>query len=250
VPTPEGRWADSRFKKVYLSAVSQLAQIVCAPFWWSLGEPGAARILHNGTICYINTGERRIGVTAAHVYDKYCKDLEEFGPAAIECQIAGSTIYPEKHLIDRSTEWDLATLNIPEVFVGASARNPKTHHHPPMWPTARLQKSDVVLYGGFPGVLREEKGNIAELPFQWVAGRARDITEQNILLEPDFENMDWQGTETNSNPGGWSGGPVFRSVEDGLIARLELVGFIYEFPFDQAVLARHSDAVLADGLLR
>jgi hypothetical protein len=61
--------------------------------------------------------------------------------------------------------------------------------------------------------------------------------------------MNWQGSETNSDPGGWSGGPVFRSVEEGLIARLEIVGFIYEFPLGQAVLARHVDVVLADGSL-
>ena len=62
--------------------------------------------------------------------------------------------------------------------------------------------------------------------------------------------MQWQGPDKNDNPGGWSGGPVYRSVEDGPIARLEIVGFIYEFPFEQAVLARHADVVLADGTLR
>jgi hypothetical protein len=145
--------------------------------------------------------------------------------------------------------WDIATFDIPEVFVGASGRNPKTHHHAVQWPPTRAQKFDVVMYGGFPGVLREEKGHVAELPFQWVAGRVNDVSEQNIVLEPDFQTMRWQGSETNDNPGGWSGGPVFRSVEDGPIARLELVGFIYEFPLEQAVLARHADVVLADGSL-
>jgi len=83
-----------------------------------------------------------------------------------------------------------------------------------------------------------------------VAGRVRDVSDQNIVLEPDFQTMQWQGNETNDNPGGWSGGRVLRSVEGGPIARLELVGFIYEFPLEQAVLARHADVVLADGRLR
>ena len=105
------------------------------------------------------------------------------------------------------------------------------------------------MYGGFPGTRRQEKGSVAELPFQWVAGRISDVTDQNIILEPRFESMQWQGSETNADPGGWSGGPVFRSV-DAPIERLELIGFIYEFSLQEAVLARHADVVLADGNLR
>jgi len=41
------------------------------------------------------------------------------------------------------------------------------------------------MYGGFSGSLRQEKGSVAELPFQWVAGRVSDVTDQNIILEPD-----------------------------------------------------------------
>src|SRR5689334_4236321 len=84
--TPLSRWADPNFKKAYLSVVSAGAQSVCAPFWWSVAEPGdrRARILHNGTICYINTGSRLIGVTANHVYEQYIGDVERFGDAAIE----------------------------------------------------------------------------------------------------------------------------------------------------------------------
>ena len=49
------------------------------------------------------------------------------------------------------------------------------------------------MYGGFPGSLREEKGSIAELPFQWVAGRFADIAQETMVLEPNFDTMDWQG---------------------------------------------------------
>jgi hypothetical protein len=99
-------------------------------------------------------------------------------------------------------------------------------------------------------VLREDKGRIAELPFQWIAGRVSDVTEENIVLEPAFQASRWLDDEKNDDPGGWSGGPVFRYAHESPIERLELVGFIYEFPLGQAVLARHAHAVLADGSLR
>ena len=159
---------------------------MCAPFWWSVAAPmdPLARILHNGTICYIDTGSRSIGVTANHVYRQYLHDLGKHGTAAIECQFASSTIYPETRVIAQSESWDLATFDIPEVFVGASDRNPKTHHHPIQWPPRR-PKSLRSSCSGFSGSLRQEKGSVAELPFQWVAGRVSDVTDQNIILEPD-----------------------------------------------------------------
>jgi hypothetical protein len=222
---------------------------MCAPFWWSVGDTrdSTGRILHNGTICYVDTGSRQVGITANHVYQKYLDDLERYGADAIECQLGSSTIYPERRMIARSKKLDIATFDVPAVFVSASTQRPKTHHHAIQWPPRRVQNSDAVVYGGYPGVLREEKGSIAELPFQWIAGRVSGVTEQNIVLEPEFQTSRWLGDAKNDDPGGWSGGPVLRYAHEGLIERIELVGVIYEFPLDEAVLARHVDAVLADG---
>ena len=75
--------------------------------------------------------------------------------------------------------------------------------------------------------------------------------QQRRASRPSFETMQWQGPETNDNTGGWSGGPVFRSVEDELITRLELIGIIYQWSsWGPTVMARHADAVQADGTLR
>ena len=238
-------------RKQFLSRVSSLAELICAPIWWSVATPAdaRARILHNGTICYVNTGSRRIGITANHVYKEYLADKETRGAEAIECQFGSSTIYPEKHIIDYCERRDLATFVVIEVFVGASNHNLKSHHNAVRWPPHRAQKSEVVIYGGYPGELREDKGHIAELPFQWVVGHVNDVGEEHIVLEPGFKTMDWQGPETNNKLGGWSGGPVFRLVEQEPITRLELIGIITQSLQDQAVLARHADAIQTDGTL-
>jgi hypothetical protein len=230
--------------------LSGLAGSMCAPFWWSLKRHGdeRARILHNGTICYLDTSTREIGVTANHVYERYLADLVKYGDAPIECQFGGSTIYPERHAIAQSRKWDLATFQVPQVFIAAAHLRRRTQHHPSKWPPERARVGDVVLYGGYPGILREERGETADLPFQWVSGRVNDVGEESIVLEPEFAKMEWQGDKINEDPRGMSGGPVFRLVDD-TIARLELVGFIHEFSFGEAILARHADAVLADGAL-
>ena len=249
--TNRGRRSNPRFRRQFLSSVSKLAELMCAPFWWSVATPAdtRARILHNATICYVNTGSRHIGITANHVYKKYLTDEEAHGAKAIECQFGSSTIYPEKHIIDYCEKRDLATFVVIEGFVGTSNDNPKSHHNALRWPPHRAQKSEVVMYGGYPGELREDKGHIAELPFQWVAGHVNDVGEEHILLEPSFMTMDWHGPETNDKLGGWSGGPVFRVVEEP-ITRLELIGIITHSLQDQAVFATHADAIRSDGTLR
>lgn len=47
----------------------------------------------------------------------------------------------------------------------------------------------------------------------------------------------------------WSGGPVFRLVEQEPIARLELIGTITQSLQDHAIFARHADAIQTDGAL-
>ena len=238
-------------RKAIFSQLSGLAGAMCAPVWWSIKRPADERatILHNGTICYVNTGVRELGITANHVYEKYLQDAAGHGEEAVECQFGGSTIYPDKHGLDQSRVWDLATFEIPIVFVTASKLRGKSQHFPVTWPPSRVVPGELVLYGGYPGVLREEKGDTADLPFQWVCGRVNDVGQHNIVLEPAFDTGEWFGDDRNSEPGGMSGGPVFRLV-DGLIARMELVGFIHEFPYEDAILARHADAVDADGMIR
>jgi len=238
-------------RRAVVNALSGSAQRMCAPFWWSIQAPDhkQARILHGGSICYIKTGVRELGITADHVYKQYLSDLTEFGAEYIECQFGGSTIDPQRHLVARSERMDLATFEIPEVFVTASVTQRKTQHGPAKWPPDRVRVGEIVLYGGYPAAVREERGSLAELPFEWMLGRLKEVTDHNIVFEPDFESAEWLGAQRNADPGGMSGGPVFR-VAEGLIAHLELVGFIYEFPFGDAISARHADLIMPDGSIQ
>lgn len=103
----------------YLPVFEKMLRSMCAPFWWSSRDQNdpLAVVRQNGTICFVNTGKRRIGVTADHVYQGYLADKGRCPD--VECQIVNNTIDPESRLIDRSpeTQLDLATFDIPEVFL-------------------------------------------------------------------------------------------------------------------------------------
>jgi hypothetical protein len=196
--------------------------------------------LHNGTICYVDTGQRKIGITNNHVYQQYIDDVANFPD--VEAQFDGNTIKPQTRLIDRNKDLDLATFDVPAIFVSSSTRT-LVHHKPAGWPPPQVRSGDLVLYGGYPGEL--------------IIWRPSDITDTNIVLHVDFPNLFWPGHEEeaiNEKLGGISGGPVFRVVEqlDGPEKRVyyELVGVVYEIHESwEVVRARHIRHVLADGTL-
>jgi hypothetical protein len=243
------QWRKEAFDRLersgYLPVMRSLAMGLCAPFWWH-GQDGDGRyrILHNGTICFVNTGEKLIGVTAAHVYKEYLVDKARY--KVFECQFGGSTVDPERYLIDRSEQLDLATFDIPSVLVSAAG---SSVHHPQQWPTESVREREVVLFGGYPGILREAKDVKAEFPFQSFVTAVISVSTDNIMLHLDLPDLHWplhDGEKINPELGGQSGGPVFRVVEGAPINRLELVGFICEIS-PSLVLARHASRVAQDG---
>lgn len=243
----------------YLKQIREFAMARCAPFFWSSQEPGQpAKIVHNGTITYVATGQRELGITNAHVYNQYEKDRAALSD--IEAQFGGSTIYPEQRLIDRNAKLDLAALDVPKLFLDSNLAG-KKHNRPPGWPPTRLKAGELVIYGGYPGALKEPKTGEIVWPFQSFTWWVSEVTDSNIVLHVDFPNLLWPGHEEekfNENLGGISGGPVFRVVETAdpatkKIAKVhfELVGIIYEFSaMVDSAFARHIDNVLADGTLR
>jgi hypothetical protein len=48
----------------YLRQFSHMAMNMCVPFWWTSGPRGGPQVRQNGTLCYVDTGTRRIGITA------------------------------------------------------------------------------------------------------------------------------------------------------------------------------------------
>lgn len=223
---------------------------MCAPFWWHLAEHAAGEILHNGTVCFVDTGVRVIGVTAEHVYRRYLLNRE--ADKDFVCQFGDLTVWPEARLIDRDRQLDLATFDLPEL---AERKERFLSNRPVKWPPPRLNARDAVIYGGYPGASRQSGLWKSIFAFKTVTGFVHDVTPQNIVLFANYQNIYWpsrpEGEEVNTNPAGVSGGPVYYVDETGpQYSYLELAGFIYEYHVSlETVLARHADVIRDDGTL-
>ncbi len=233
----------------YLPLLRAQAQASTAPFWWFVDATAAtpAKIRHNGSICFVHTGERIVGVTADHVYRGYLDDLRSL---AVVCQIGSVRFQPERRVISSDKDVDLATFDVPEFMVAAAGRRA---HYPPLWPDAPLAEGDLVIAGGYPGPLRAERGIQAEFPFVSLATRVRQSSDAHSALQLDLATSMWPGERLwpGADLGGMSGGPVFRFHGDGAehpIEHLQVAGFIYEYNPDYEIMrARHGTQVARDG---
>jgi hypothetical protein len=126
-------------------------------------------------------------------------------------------------------------------------------HAPIAWPTEPVTAAEVLLYGGYPGSLRDEGRRTAEIPFQWFVGSPLSVTNSYVKLHVDFDNFHQPLNPVptiNRALGGLSGGPVFRFVSAPVLERLELAAFITESqPTLGLVFARPSHCVRPDGTL-
>jgi hypothetical protein len=227
----------------YLPHIRAIAQNATAALWWSRASlPIGSAVLHNGTLCAINTGEKTICVTAGHVYSKYLEHKREF--ADIECQVGSVRVNLEDYLIDHNTSLDLATFEISPILLASSR---VSVHGAPKWPPTQLQESEIVILGGYPGMLRIEQSGKLGTPFVSFIARVAQASTDHSAIQLNLEDSYWPdgsgGLAPQSELGGMSGGPLFRYRSENL-EYLELAGFIYEASASYGIVfARHASCI-------
>ena len=136
-----------------VAALQVIAKVMSAPlFWHDQTRPLGRRVLHNGTCCLVNTGDRLIGITACHVYDQYVADRRAV--PQLDCQLGRTLFDPTANLIDRNQQLDVATFALDEATVRASGG--AAHQPAVAWPAPPPPVGSRVMLGGFPGQLRSD----------------------------------------------------------------------------------------------
>ncbi|HET7396492.1 MAG TPA: hypothetical protein VFK12_08625 [Gammaproteobacteria bacterium] len=231
----------------YFPEIRKLIKQPTAPIWWWRDSHSCdGSILHNGTLCAIDTGERQICVTAGHVYEQYLRHRSEFDD--VECQIGNVRIRLENYLIDYSKELDLATFEISPILLAGSGI---LNHAPRIWPPECIETGEIVVLGGYPGRFREERIRQVEFAFASlfvpVAQSSSDHASFQLNLSRAYWSDGSEGIPAHSELGGMSGGPVFRYLRNP-IEHFDLAGFIYQgSPDYELIFARHAACVTKSG---
>lgn len=243
--TVEQRAILSQLAKGYLPALEQMAKKLTAPYWWYWGAgPERGRTIEGGTMCFVNTGTRLIGVTAEHVHTACVAALN--GDARVACQIGGHSFEPEKRILDLSKELDLAVYDVSEVQANAARAD---IHHAPVWPPV-VAEQDVHIIGGWLWTLSEHGPGTTTNQFLHFVARLSGSSDRHLGIGTTTStSIPWgrNALAPGTNLGGMSGGPVFRLQERGLSV-LTLVGVIYEYgPLLEMALARPLSLIGPDG---
>jgi hypothetical protein len=202
----------------------------CAPIYWFDRKRHDRRILQNGTVTFVQTPERLLGVTAAHVLRGYLADAEK---ADLQVQIMNSVIpdFPER-IVDISDKYDLATIHLDACVIASLGMEAQPLAH---WPPRPPQEGHGIMLAGFPAVERNEVDNSVEFGLFTALVIARTVTDIQItwLIESEAQLKDAKvpPPPPRYGMGGVSGGPLVAWLEtETHIATFVLGGIITEHP--------------------
>jgi hypothetical protein len=186
---------------------------------------------------FLQTSSHVLGITNAHVADEIAKWKDKEN---IILKVGTAVLDPHRRFIAKHSDLDLATFNLSGVFLSTALQSAGTVTS---WPPTPPREGDPVLMGGFPAIYREEldQGG-TRFQFGWFAGKVSTVSARNIGLALDIENsisVTDKRMPSSVNLGGWSGGPVFRVVDENLLERIELTGVIYQYQESYEIAPAH-----------
>jgi hypothetical protein len=230
----------------YLYVIEALAKSMTAAYWWyDPAAPLSSRILKGGTICFVHTGERLLGITAEHVHSECVSVMA--ANRRIVAQIGSHTFEPERCLIDLDKPLDLAVYGLSEVQVSINA----TVHRAVVWPPA-VEDELPFIVGGYPWTLTTSRDGESDHDFLHFIAPLSDRTKTRlVVVTRTSTSLPWgrRGLLLGTNRGGMSGGPLFQLHERGLRA-LTLVGVVSEYARDdEYIIARPLSLVDANGAI-
>lgn len=133
---------------VSIAAIQKVAETISAPlFWYDSNCAVGARVIHQGTMTFVNTGVRNIGISAAHVYGGYIRDRSANN--GITCQLGAAAFRPESSLIFIDHALDLATFEITVELVNDAGK--AIHQLPIPWPPPVPSLGERVMFSGHVG---------------------------------------------------------------------------------------------------
>jgi hypothetical protein len=183
--------------KTLLNEYQTWAKSLCAPlFWWD-----ADNQMRNGTMTFVRTQSDVLGITNAHVAEGLatCTDI---------CQLGGAHFDPSR-FIARHPTMDLASFRLSDVILAPAGFYERQYAATvPTWPPTPPSEGDVVMFGGYPGIYREESAENVDFMFTWFAGKVASASDNQVGMVLEIatsRSLSSSRVLPNADLGGWSG---------------------------------------------
>lgn len=233
----------------YGDACRQFIHGCCCPLYSWRSDTLEREIVSNGTVTFVKTPQRLLGVTAAHVIRGYETAVAN---GAVRLQLGDAVIDDlTQRLIQVSDTLDLATFALDQSIMNRIGRAAAPIS---LWPPIRPREGYGIMLGGYPGQERNLfKPMNVMFGFFTALGVARTVSADQItwLVEREFEvhceNI--PSMPIHYDLGGVSGGPMITAVENPTnFLTFRLGGIISEaHPEFEYVIAKCGDLIQLDG---
>ncbi|MFH0790918.1 MAG: trypsin-like peptidase domain-containing protein [Candidatus Omnitrophota bacterium] len=244
------------YKKVMVEKIEKAINPFCAPLYFLQSrDADAAKIHNNGTIALINTGLKKIFVTAYHVWDAYQRKKQENSNLILAIGTGNKSptvLMEEACLIDGDSKLDIAVLS----FKNSDfyPEDQKKFYMCSHWPASPPKKDDRVAFIGYPAQFRmpnqpEEGVFSGSLLFDsfvtsvnsfYISSVDEHKERQEILYNDSFKKI--------TDFGGISGAPVYNIKRNN---NFELIGFVIETNGgnNEIIKIARADFIKTDGTL-
>ncbi len=233
--------------------LSEIAKNYIAPIYWHSGSDTSQSIIHNGTIFFLNTGERLFAVTANHVYQAFLND-QCIDPSII-CKVGNLTFDLNERLIDCDHDIDIATFRIDATEVQKIGKTTLTSYQD-FWPPMPPSQGKGVFFCGFPENCREGR-TTKDCVFGIYAANTVATEISGDVITCEFDRDKWVAhpkapfPDPGFNMSGVSGAPLLALIEMPILV-WTLAGIIYQAPknLGDMILVRRANRILANGFIQ
>lgn len=227
----------------------EMLRSYCAPIFWFDLDDAARKILHNGTVFFVQTQTEVIGVTARHVVADYRDDASR---RRVRLQIFNAIVNDlQDRVIDESEPHDVATFRTDADLL---KRIGKTMNVMKSWPPRPPDIGRGIMLAGYPGQERLV-GKLQDVDFGLITieGIATSVSDQQIIVrrERQYElKIDgMQDMPIGFELGGISGGPLISWIENSSGITLPfLSGIISQAHTElETIVCKRADFIRSDG---
>lgn len=226
----------------------------CAPvFCLPTTIPRAETIHANGTVGLIDTGQKKLLVTCAHVWTEFENFRAKNPSAQLAVIFADGFGHPEyitnERPLDYDQDLDLAVFEAhPESWNMAT----KQFYRIDRWPVPKVRQGDLIAFLGFAGVGRHTGPGFGAFNYSFFGLSVTASSDRKVVLDDQTSSRKLFDNEGNSIPpmemGGMSGSPAYVRSRWGTIS---LAGFVQMGrTSDGMIFLTHAAFLNADGTLQ
>ena len=205
----------ARAEPSILDRILDSVQSCAAPIWTNLSPDATpATVDHNGTCGFVDTGTRKILLTAFHVLERF-HEIERTNPDAVLVVNLGpgcSVALTEPEVLDHDPSFDLASLSFSHLDHHRGAHD-KPYFPSRIWPIPRAEIGNLTAFVGFPGQRRRAHEAFGSFEPVGAGFFVTSVSDRSIVLADGSGTMHLEnssGREAGTlRTGGFSGAPVF-----------------------------------------